>query len=287
MDGLQRVASEVMPTPEVMNARLLAALRSVAAGDLTFRNLVPVAETHEGEALGRVVHRMRALVTLGRESLARGRGAAERVEHTSALVAELAGSQQVALDRASEDVGRVAQRALALATVADDVADAADRAALLSLNAGIEGMRVGGETARALTALGEEIRQHAQRAAAGATELAGGIRDVGRSAAGAVKALEDTREKAMGVGEEATRAAASADSARRVDRDLATALEGFALLDDETEALVAGISAASEKLSRDLRDARTRLRYAEPGARDAVEAALEGLRAAIKPGDGT
>ena len=74
---------------------------------------------------------------------------------------------------------------------------------------------------------------------------------------------------------------------RRVDRDLASALEGYALLDDETEALVAGIASASDKLSRDLRDARTRLQHAEPGARAAIEAALQRLRASIETGDGT
>lgn len=287
LGALERAASEVLPTPEVLNAGLLAALRAVAAGDLTFRNLVPVADTHEGESLGRVVHRIRALVTLGRESLARGQGAAERVERASTQVAELAGRQQMVLDRAGEDVGRLAQRAGELAALADDVADATDRAALLSLNAGIEGMRMGGETARALTALGDEIRRLAQRASSGAAELAAGVREVGVSASGAVRVLDEARSAAVGVGEEATRAAASADAARRVDRDLAAALEGYALLDDETEALVAGIAVASDKLARDVRDARARLRESEPGARAAIEAALGRLRASMRADDET
>ncbi len=285
LGALERAATEMLPTPAVLNAALLASLRSVAAGDLTFRNLVPVSDTHEGEALGRVVHRVRALVTLGRASLGRGGAAAERVERASTLVAELAGRQQVVLERAAEDVGRLTQRAGELATLADEVADAADRAALLSLNAGIEGMRVGGETARALTALGDEIRRLAQRAAGGATELAGGVRELGRTADAAVRVLTEARATASGVGEEATRAAASADAARRSDRDLAAALEGYALLDDETEALVAGIAAASDRLARDVRDARARLGEVEPGARAAIEAALDRLRLAMR-GDG-
>lgn len=281
---VEQAAGEALRTPEVMHSRMLDALREVAGGDLTFKALLEVVDTPEGEALGLIVQRMRALVTLTRAALDRSEGAVERVEAASERVSDLVARQRVTLDRSADDLSRINARLSELRALADDVGEAADRAALASLNAGIEGMRVGGEAARALTALGEEIRRLAQRSATGAADLGKALDDVSRTATQTSAGIDEARATAVALSSEATAAAVVAASARRAEGELRGVLRGYRMMDDETEALVTELSRSAEKLSREVSQARERLKEADPEAREAVEDALGALVRAVQKG---
>lgn len=280
----EQATRDLLRPAEATASGMLDALRGVGGGDLTFKPLLPVADTAEGEALGAVVQRMRALVTLSRAALDRAEGAVEKVESASERVADLVARQRVTLDRSADDLGRMASRLTELRTLAVEVGDAADRAALASLNAGIEGMRVGGEAARALTALGEEIRRLAQRAAVGATDLAGAIDELRRTAAQVGAGVDEARATASALGGEATAAASVAASARRAEGELRGVLRGYRMMDDETEAMVTELTRTAEKLARELAVTRSRLQTADPEARAAVEQCLDALVVAVRGG---
>ena len=279
LGALERAAAELLPRPVTLSESLRHALRAVASGDLTVANLLDVLSTEEGRALESLVARVRALVSLGRRALGATPRAAEQVATTSVRVAELAGRQRVALDRAADEVQRLSTRARELQTLAREVAEAGDRAALLSLNAGIEGMRAGGESARALTLLGEEIRRLAQRAHVGALDLAAGVTHLEEGARSALGRLEEAQGTARAVAEAATQASAAADVARRTEAELVEALDGWRVLDDETESLVGSITQAAAQLSREVSQLRARLRPEDVSAWSALTRALGPLDA--------
>lgn len=283
LGALERAAAELLPRPVTLSESLRHALRAVAGGDLTVANLLDVLATEEGRALEALVARVRGLVSLGRRSVGSTPRAADQVAGASVKVAELTGRQRVTLDRAVDEVQRLSNRARELQVQAREVAEAADRAALLALNAGIEGMRAGGEAARALTLLGEEIRRLAQRAHTGALDLAAGVNHVEEGARSALGRLEEAQATARAVADAATEASVVADAARRTEAEFATQLEGWRVLDDETESLVGSITRSAEQLSREVVQLRGRIRPEDTSAWTALARALGPLDPLTRP----
>jgi methyl-accepting chemotaxis protein len=279
LGALERAAAELLPRPVTLSEALRHALRAVASGDLTVANLLDVLSTEEGRALESLVARVRALVTLGRRALGATPRAAEQVAATSVRVAELMGRQRVTLERTAEEVQRLSTRARELQALAREVAEAGDRAALLSLNAGIEGMRVGGESARALTLLGEEIRRLSQRAHVGALDLAAGVTHLEEGARSALGRLEEVQSTTKAVADAAMQASVAADQARRTEDELVVALDGWRVLDDETESLVGSITQAAARLTQEVSQLRARLRPEDVSAWSALTRALGPLDA--------
>jgi len=274
LGALERAAAELLPRPVTLSESLRHALRAVAGGDLTGANLLDVLATEEGRALEALVARVRGLVSVGRRALGATPRSAEQLATASVTVAELTGRQRVALDRAVDEVQRMSRRARELQGQAREVAEAADRAALLALNAGIEGMRAGGEAARALTLLGEEIRRLAQRAHVGALDLAAGVGHVEEGSRSALVRLEEAQNTARAAADAATAASVAADEARRTEVEFAGLLDGWRILDDETESLVGSITRAAEQLNREVTQLRGRLRPEDAAAWSALARAL-------------
>jgi len=144
-----------------------------------------------------------------------------------------------------------AARASELSQGALQVGDLSDRAALMALNAGIEGLRVGGEGRARAHRAGRRIAQNSrQRTSTGAHEIATGLRafaDQARAAAG-------TLDESAWVAHVRPRKTPRARPPRRKRRGGPTrrwlsALEGFRAHDDKTEALVAQLGASAARVA--------------------------------------
>jgi methyl-accepting chemotaxis protein len=280
-DRLADSARPTEPASQLPNASatdllraMSEALASLASGDLSTSVLRKLEGTPEGTRLGEALARVRELHRAAEGSVAAGTDRIDEVRAAAERAAEAASRQRVALERVTEQLRQVAQRVEELATSATEMAETSDRASLLALNTGIEGLRVGGEVARTLGSLGEELRKLAQRTAGGARELSAGLRGIVDQSRGAVIALEEARNAARQSGEDAARAATSADAARRSDRALAAAVARFHVLDEHTEALVAKLDSQSEQLAEDLARARERVATLDAPGKTAVEAAI-------------
>lgn len=285
---IARGREALRPAPaadDLVRARVARALRRLASGDLGLDLAAELAGTEEGAAIEKIVGRVRGLVVAGRSAADRPKSAAAMVGAASGRLAELSNRQKVTLDRAAEEARTAAQRAKDLRGVAAEVAEAVERAGLVALNTGIEGMRAGGETARALSALGEEIRRLNQRAAAGAGELGVAVEEMDAALGGALARVDEAREHSRSIGEAAVQSSAEAEAARRAERSFGEELEGWRVRDDETEALLAGVIAGVEQLARELGALRERLGDGDE-ARGRVERALRALTGAEADGGG-
>lgn len=254
---------------------LLTALSAVAKGDLSLRHASLLGDRPEGLRLREFLERVRELHGAALGVIGAGTDRLDDVRASAERASDTASRQRIVLDRVAEQVKQLAERAGELAASAAEMGGTSERAALLALNTGIEGLRVGGEVARTLGSLGEELRKLSQRSAGGARDLAAGLEGVVDRARGAVAALDEARVAAKLAGEEAARAASAAESARRADRALASAVSRFHAMDTQTEALVAQIDATVVQLASDVDRAREKLQGLEPSARVVVESALE------------
>ncbi|MBL8605088.1 MAG: hypothetical protein JNK72_24375 [Myxococcales bacterium] len=268
----ERAAGEVVSARIV--AGLLRALEAAAAGDLTEANVSAVVATDEGRALQALVGRFRRVIVRGRKAQEDAPRAIEALQRASGRVAEGATRYQVELDRCLDDVQRTASRARELQGLLGEVAEAADRASLLALNTGIEGMRAGGEAARALTLLGEEIRRLSQRAQAGADEAREGVAALTQSAEGVAQRIESARVGARSLAESATQASAAVEAARRSDEGYRKSLDEWRILDEETESMVASVNDTLGRLERELGALTARIRDDDRLGQDALERAL-------------
>jgi methyl-accepting chemotaxis protein len=285
---VQPIAQSPSTTATTQQRALSDALAALASGDLSAPALRSLEGTPEGAQLNEVITRIRELHRAAEGAIVGGTDRIDEVRAAAERAADAASRQRLALERVSEQLRQLAQRVEELATAATEMAETADRASLLALNTGIEGLRVGGEVARTLGSLGEEMRKLAQRTSGGARELTAGLRGVVDQSRGAVAALDEARSAARQSGEDAARAAAVADAARRADRALATAVAHFHVLDEGTEALVTKLDSQAAQLADDLARARERLATLDGPGKSAVEAAITRIERLTKPeGAGT
>lgn len=256
---------------------LREALAALADGDLTLRVDALKLPDDERDLVARAFARARELVTRLRTLSDRTRGGNDAVARASAQGTETLARASVVLDGAAADAARWDARGKVAASAVEDVRDAAERIALLALNAGLEGVRVGGEGARSLTALAEELRRQASRATAGAESMASAVDELQRAGASARAAVEEARGLARSAAQECARASEAVEIARRGERDLEESLRGFALLDEETEAVLKALREDTQRLSRDVRSARERLARVDDSGREALRRALDEL----------
>ncbi len=276
-DGIVTPAPASAPTVatagEVSRA-LLQSLTVLATGDLSPRVVAALEGTPEGARLSELLALVRALHQAAQDSLRSAGGGLDEVRAAAERAADTASRQRMSIDRVTEQLKQLSNHVDELSATATEMGEASDRASLLALNTGIEGLRVGGEVARTLGSLGEELRKLSQRTAAGARELTAGLRTIVEQSRGAVASLDDARNAARVSGEEASRAAAAADAARRADRALLAAVGRFHVMDEQTEALVAKLESHAEQLAGDVARARDRLTTLDEPARRAIEGAL-------------
>lgn len=257
------------------------ALRAMARGDLTRAALDGVREPTLRAALEAMQQTLRAVVRGARGTHRDATSLVGGIDVACRALADGAARQRVALDRALEESQRAALRAEELSPWASEISEGAERIGVLSLNVGIEGLRGGTEAARALIALGEEIRRTALRVATTADALSAGTAEVGRALAASQSRLEEARSTGQALGAEVARASAAVESARASAVELRDALAELRLLDDDTEALVASVTAAAERLAHELKTAQARVRdeAQHSAARDAVDRAVRALAA--------
>lgn len=260
-------------------ASTAAAVREMARGDLTRAALDGVREPTLRASLEALQQTLRAVVRGARGTHRDATSLVGGIDVACRALADGAARQRVALDRALEESQRAAVRAEELSPWAAEIAEGAERIGVLSLNVGIEGLRGGTEAARALIALGEEIRRTAQRVGSTADALSAGTAEVGRALAASQSRLEEARSTGQALGAEVARASAAVESARASAVDLRDALSELRLLDDDTEAMVASVTAAAERLAQELKAAQARVRdeAQHSAARDAVDRAVRAL----------
>lgn len=268
---------DAMPADDKELAALRAALDAIARGDLVHR-----PEQDLGDAtMDRIfsaIERVRTLVRAATEAS----GVASRAGAIIDAVERAANAgnhQRLALDRSSDELRPLTTRLDDLAQETAELAATGDRIALLALNTGIEGLRVGGEVARALGGLGDEIRRLALRTALSAREIGESLRASAELTQRTMASLEDARAALRQIADEVTRAAASAESVRVADDALSDAAKAFRVLDAESDALVGRLDDAATRLASDVVRARA---LAQSGNAEDIEAALARLQAVVR-----
>jgi len=265
-------------TEEELDA-LRAALEAFAKGDLVYR---PPTSTPQDAAakITSALERIRTLVRAAHEATGVGARANTIIDAVE-RAANAGNHQRLALDRTTDDLRPLSTRLDDLAQETAELAATGDRIALLALNTGIEGLRVGGEVARALGGLGDEIRRLALRMAMSSREIGEALRASAELTQRSMMSLEDARAALRQIADEVTRAAASAESVRVTDDALRDAASSFRVLDVESEALVSRLEQSAERLGPDV--ARARALAQQDGGED-VQAALARLSATLRGG---
>ncbi|MBL8677764.1 MAG: hypothetical protein JNK05_01260 [Myxococcales bacterium] len=258
---------------------LRGAIEAFARGDLVYRppSTTPAAASAKISA---AFDRIRTLVRAAHESAgvaARANTIIEAVERA----ANAGNHQRLALDRSTDELRPLSTRLDDLAQETAELAATGDRIALLALNTGIEGLRVGGEVARALGGLGDEIRRLALRMAMSAREIGEALRASAELTQRSMLSLEDARGALRQIADEVTRAAASAESVRVADDALRDAAGSFRVLDIESEALVSRLEELAERLAPDVARARS---IAQQSGGEDIQAALARLAATLRGG---
>lgn len=256
---------------------LRLALDAISRGDLVHRT-GPDVPPEVSERINAALDRVRTLVRAANESSGLSSRAGTIIDAVE-RAANAGNHQRLALDRSSDELRPLATRLDDLAQETAELASTGDRIALLALNTGIEGLRVGGEVARALGGLGDEIRRLALRTALSAREIGESLRASAELTQRAMLSIEDARTALRQIADEVTRAAASAESVRVADDALGDAARAFRVLDAESDALVTRLDEAASRIAADVSRARS---IAQGGNAEDVEAALARLNAVLR-----
>lgn len=257
-------------------AALRAALDAIACGNLVHRPERNLPE-QQAERITAAMERVRTLVRAASEAS----GAASRADAIIDAVERAASAgnhQRLTLDRTRDELRPLTTRLDDLAKEAAELAATSDKIALLALNTGIEGLRVGGEVARALGTLGDEIRRLALRVALSAREMGESLRASAELAQRTMASIDDARAVLTQIADEVTRAASAAESVRVVDDALRDAVKAFRVLDVESDALVRRLEDTATRLASDVARARA---LAQRGNAKDVEAVLARLQAIV------
>jgi methyl-accepting chemotaxis protein len=259
---------------------LRAAIDALASGSLSFR---PSPSVSPGLARGidEAFERIRTLVRAARATTVGSETRADAIVESVERAATAGNHQRISLDRAADELRPLAARLEQLGSETSAIAQDADRVALLALNTGIEGLRVGGEVARALGALGDEVRRIALEMAGRAREVREGLQSSIELSRRSSTGIDEARAALRTIADEVTRAAAAAEAIRSADDALRASSEGFRVMDPESAAVVAALDRTADVLRADVERARTAC--ARDGASsEEIRAALARLRLALR-----
>jgi len=232
---------------ETPKRRLLKLLRRAA------RTAQPAAARPDGEA------DENALWLGHQKTLSVTREAAECTQRIASSVAK----QRGAVDAVGDRSRAAGARAQELSTAFTRVVDSFDRLALVALNAGLEGARLGESAGRSLLLVSDEVRAQTSRGGDSARELAAALAEIGTELSQINAQLEQVRELASDVAHEAARASAAGAEADRVlvemsdglrrttDRDAETVL-AVAEAGEHARALVSSLASLSGRVPRAL-----------------------------------
>jgi methyl-accepting chemotaxis protein len=227
------------------------------------------------------------LLRLLRRSAKGGRAASERSErsaaddgalwsaHERALVrvrdagaaaqriASTAGRQRAAMDAVADRTRALAARAAELQTGFARVVDSFERLALIALNAGLEGARLGEAQGRQLGLVGDEVRAQSSRGGDAARELATSVGHLAAELAQLEPSVGHAQSVVTEVAQDSARAAGAAsdgeaallDVSERVKKATGSdpeAVRAMAEASERSRALAASLTALAGKVPRAL-----------------------------------
>lgn len=193
------------------------------------------------------------------KALTHTRDAAEAAQRIASNIAKQRGAADALVDRAHA----VAGRAHELATSFARVTDAFERLAMVALNAGLEGARLGEDAGRALLLVSDEVRSHAVRGSETARELSTTLVDVGAEITKLHAHFDQSRQTSSEASQEAARVAGASAEAERALVDIGDRIRkatgsdpetarAIAEASDHARAVVAALTALSGKVPRAL-----------------------------------
>lgn len=247
-------------------------VRGLAKGDLSV-GVRPGLAVEQEIVLREALERVRNILQISKES------ASITVQRTDAIVASMetlanaSNHQRTLIDRTAEDLRPVSSRLEDLSMQCAELSADSDRIALLALNTGIEGLRVGGEVARALGALGEEIRRIAQRESLVAKGVADALKMHKATVQRSTEHLDDARETLRTIVDQISTSAAAAESVRIVDEALNDAVKFFRLHDSESQLVIDQLQQLTHTLHAELGKAKA-LMGRNPASAEAVNTAI-------------
>jgi methyl-accepting chemotaxis protein len=220
-----------------------------------------------------------ALWSAHERALVRMRDASAAAQRIAAGSARQRGGMDAVSDRARA----VSSRASELQSAFGRVSDAFERLALVALNAGLEGARLGEAEGRQLALVSDEVRALAGRGSEASKELASGLARLGEEVGLLHGYVADAQSAVSEVSQDAARAAGASSDAEsalvdvgdRVKRATGSdpeAVRAIAEASERARALVAALSAVSGKVPRSLLMA-------------ALRPALEPLASLLSDGD--
>lgn len=232
---------------------LVETLALAAEGDLRAR---PKSTAGRLSTVSRQAERLLERMT---ETVVRAR----RDSRTVALASrDLTGAAEHAatstsIARASLD-GASDQLRVGTARLSDAVAqlellgDLSSRTGMLALNAAIEAARVGGEAARALAMVAEEIRKLAQRSAAVSQEVLDGIEAAQQDIQSTLGAIDEGRRLTGQASDAVARCATSSETVVRAAESLESTVTPYRVDDPLAAELAASVRRRRDELLADL-----------------------------------
>jgi methyl-accepting chemotaxis protein len=231
--------------PEPPKQRLLRLLRRTAKG----ARAVGERSTADESALWSAHER--ALVR------ARDAGAAAQ------RIASSAARQRASIDSVADRARGLSSRAVEVQNTFGRVVDAFERLALVALNAGLEGARLGEAEGRQLALVSDEVRSHASRGAETARELGNALVQLaadlsqleGQVAQAQGVVAEGTQDSARAAGAASDAESALVDIGERVKKATGSdpeTVRAISEASDRARALVTSLSALSGKVPRTL-----------------------------------
>jgi hypothetical protein len=178
-------------------------------------------------------------------------------------IASSAARQRASIDGVADRARALSSRAAEVQATFARVVDAFERLALVALNAGLEGARLGEAEGRQLGLVSDEVRAHSSRGGEQARELAGALSQIAADlvhleahvaqAQGVV--AEVTQDSARAAGAASDTESALVDMGERVKKATGSDPEAVRAIAEATErarALVAALTALSGKVPRAL-----------------------------------
>lgn len=192
-------------------------------------------------------------------ALLRARESSEAAQRLATSIARQRGAVDVSTDR----MRVVASRAQEVQGGFARVVDAFERLALVALNAGLEGARLGEAQGRALLLVGDEVRAHATRGSDTARELAVGLGELAAEMGQLHVQLGQARDTSAESAQEAARTAGTSAEVEKSLEELTGSLRKATGTDPDTvrlmteagehaRALVAALGSARPKVPRGL-----------------------------------
>jgi len=181
-------------------------------------------------------------------AVTRSREASETAQRIAHVVAK----QRVSIDALADRARAISARAHELGAVFGRVHEVFDRLALVALNAGLEGARLGDAAGRAVLLVSDEVRVQAQRGTDGIDDVSAALQEITAELAQVASGLEQPRDAASEATQLAALAAGASSDAGRALADLDARIRKTTGSDPETARAIAEASEQAQVLVRSI-----------------------------------